>query len=133
MASPNSNDALGLLSAALSASDAASEAKHLRELYNVLAAQPGNVPILFPSILSLLSRANEPMRKWIADVMDLAFCRPTLSIEGRAAREYFQSETLSVNGGWGRCDETAQTRRGRRINLRCTAPCLGRSCHPLHH
>ncbi|SPO49316.1 related to Symplekin [Moesziomyces antarcticus] len=84
MAAPANTDALGLLSAALNSHDKQQEARHLSELYNLLKAQPGNVPILLPSLISLLPKASTSLRTWIAQVMDLAFCRPSLSQDTKA-------------------------------------------------
>lgn len=86
--SAGASDALGLLSAALNAPDPATEAQNLRLLYDLFQRQPGNLPILLPSLVSLVPRSNSAVKKWIADVLDLTFCRPTLSPEGRSAREY---------------------------------------------
>lgn len=86
MAEPT--DALGLLSAALSASDPKVEARHLRQLYDLFQSQPGNIAPLFPSLFPLMGRASEQTKKWIVDVMDLIFCKPTLSPAGRAACEF---------------------------------------------
>lgn len=83
----NNQDALGLLSAALNAQDGASESRHLTQLYTLFQTQPGNLAILLPSLVSLVPRAKEALKRWIADVLDLAFCRATLSSEGRNARE----------------------------------------------
>ncbi|PWN29078.1 hypothetical protein BDZ90DRAFT_238127 [Jaminaea rosea] len=81
----NNQDALGLLSAALNAQDGASESRHLTQLYTLFQTQPGNLAILLPSLVSLVPRAKEALKRWIADVLDLAFCRATLSSEGRNA------------------------------------------------
>lgn len=82
-----SNDALGLLSAALHAPDAEVETQNLSQLFHLFQSQPGNIPILLPSLVSLVPRAKDSLKKWIADVLDLTFCRSTFSSEGRAARE----------------------------------------------
>ncbi|KAJ1025131.1 hypothetical protein NDA16_002637 [Ustilago loliicola] len=84
MAAPANTDALGLLSAALNSSDKNDEAQHLSELYNLLKVQPGNIPILLPSLISLLPKASTSLRAWIAQVMDLAFCRPALAQDTKA-------------------------------------------------
>ncbi|KAJ1042382.1 hypothetical protein NDA11_002419 [Ustilago hordei] len=84
MAAPANTDALGLLSAALNSSDKNEEAQHLSELYNLLKVQPGNIPILLPSLISLLPKASTSLRTWIAQVMDLAFCRPALAQDTKA-------------------------------------------------
>ncbi|KAN0062486.1 hypothetical protein ACQY0O_005017 [Thecaphora frezii] len=83
MASSSSTDALGLLSAALSARNPDDESKALSELYAVLKSQPGNIPILLPSLIGLLSRAGPSLKRWIADVIDLTFCRPLLSPDAK--------------------------------------------------
>ncbi|CAO1637075.1 unnamed protein product [Parajaminaea phylloscopi] len=80
-----SNDALGLLSAALSAPDLTTESHNLAQLFQLFQSQPGNIPIILPSLVSLVPRAKPSLVKWIADVLDLAFCRSTFSSEGRAA------------------------------------------------
>lgn len=85
--SAGSSDALGLLSAALNAADSTAEAHNLRLLYDLFQQQPGNLPILLPSLVSLVPRSSPTVKRWIADVLDLTFCRPTLSSEGRSARE----------------------------------------------
>jgi symplekin len=85
--SAGSSDALGLLSAALNAADSTAEAHNLRLLYDLFRQQPGNLPILLPSLVSLVPRSSPSVKRWIAEVLDLAFCRPTLSSEGRSARE----------------------------------------------
>ncbi|UZJ52231.1 hypothetical protein CBS101457_001551 [Exobasidium rhododendri] len=87
-------DALSLLTAALSASDVSTEAAHLTMLYRVFQSQPGNLQPLFPSLVTLLSRAGESLKKWIVDVIDLAFCRPTLGPQGKASLAVLMPEPL---------------------------------------
>ncbi|PWZ00387.1 hypothetical protein BCV70DRAFT_160633 [Testicularia cyperi] len=82
-AAPSDTDALGLLSAALNSASKEDESQHLTQLYSLLKRQPGNIPILLPSLISLLPKASSSIRTWIADVMDLAFCRPSLSLDTR--------------------------------------------------
>lgn len=94
MAAPANTDALGLLSAALNSSDKQSEARHLSELYNLLKVQPGNIPILLPSLISLLPKASTSLRTWIALVMDLAFCRPALSQDTKATLAIHAPEAI---------------------------------------
>ncbi|KAN0061977.1 hypothetical protein ACQY0O_005972 [Thecaphora frezii] len=79
MASSSSSDARGLLGAALSARNPDDESKALSELYAVFKSQSGNIPILLPSLIGLLSRAGPSLKRWIGDVIDLTFCRPLLS------------------------------------------------------
>lgn len=83
--SSNDNDALGLFSSALHASDPQTEATNLQKLYALFQSQPANLPILLPTLVSLVSRAKPTLKKWIADVLDLTFCRLTISSEGRAS------------------------------------------------
>ena len=80
-------DALSLLTAAISASDEATETHNLRMLYTVFQTQPGNITPLFPTLITLLGRAGDNLRKWIVDYIDLAFCRPTLGPQGKASCE----------------------------------------------
>ena len=94
MAAPANTDALGLLSAALNSSDKQTEARHLNELYNLLKVQPGNIPILLPSLISLLPKASTSLRTWIALVMDLAFCRPALSQDTKATLAVHAPEAI---------------------------------------
>ncbi|SJX64804.1 related to Symplekin [Sporisorium reilianum f. sp. reilianum] len=94
MAAPANTDALGLLSAALNSSDKQNEARHLNELYNLLKVQPGNIPILLPSLISLLPKASTSLRTWIALVMDLAFCRPALSQDTKATLAIHAPEAI---------------------------------------
>ncbi|KAJ9474503.1 Pre-tRNA-processing protein PTA1 [Pseudozyma hubeiensis] len=94
MAAPANTDALGLLSAALNSSDKHDEARHLSELYNLLKVQPGNIPILLPSLISLLPKASSSLRTWIAQVMDLAFCRPALSQDTKATLAVHAPEAI---------------------------------------
>ncbi|EPQ28470.1 uncharacterized protein PFL1_03773 [Pseudozyma flocculosa PF-1] len=94
MASPSSTDALGLLSAALSARTPDAESKALSELYSVLKSQPGNIPILLPSLVGLLSRAGPSLKSWIAEVIDLTFCRPILSPDAKHALSVHLPEAL---------------------------------------
>ncbi|GAC98080.1 cleavage/polyadenylation specificity factor [Pseudozyma hubeiensis SY62] len=94
MAAPANTDALGLLSAALNSSDKHDEARHLSELYNLLKVQPGNIPILLPSLISLLPKASTSLRTWIAQVMDLAFCRPALSQDTKATLAVHAPEAI---------------------------------------
>ncbi|PWN49146.1 hypothetical protein IE53DRAFT_160920 [Violaceomyces palustris] len=96
MASPSSNDVLGLLSAALSAKDPLDEGKYLLELYNLLKTQPGNIPILFPSLVSLLPRVQPTFKVWISQVMDLAFCRPLLGPEAKSNLAPHAPEAISL-------------------------------------
>ena len=94
MAAPANTDALGLLSAALNSSDKQDEARHLSELYDLLKIQPGNIPILLPSLISLLPKAGSSLRTWIAQVMDLAFCRPALSQDTKATLAVHAPEAI---------------------------------------
>ncbi|SPO30932.1 related to Symplekin [Ustilago trichophora] len=94
MAAPANTDALGLLSAALNSSDKQDEARHLSELYDLLKVQPGNIPILLPSLISLLPKAGTSLRTWIAQVMDLAFCRPALSQDTKATLAIHAPEAI---------------------------------------
>lgn len=94
MAAPANTDALGLLSAALNSSDKQDEARHLSELHNLLKLQPGNIPILLPSLISLLPKASTSLRTWIAQVMDLAFCRPALSQDTKATLAVHAPEAI---------------------------------------
>lgn len=94
MAAPANTDALGLLSAALNSSDKQDEARHLSELYDLLKVQPGNIPILLPSLISLLPKASTSLRTWIAQVMDLAFCRPALSQDTKATLAVHAPEAI---------------------------------------
>ncbi|TKY88669.1 hypothetical protein EX895_002300 [Sporisorium graminicola] len=94
MAAPANTDALGLLSAALNSPDKQNEAHHLNELYNLLQVQPGNIPILLPSLISLLPKASTSLRAWIALVMDLAFCRPALSQDTKATLAIHAPEAI---------------------------------------
>lgn len=96
MAAPANTDALGLLSAALNSSDKNDEAQHLSELYNLLKVQPGNIPILLPSLISLLPKASTSLRTWIAQVMDLAFCRPALAQDTKANLAIHAPEAILV-------------------------------------
>ncbi|EST09306.1 Symplekin C-terminal [Kalmanozyma brasiliensis GHG001] len=94
MAAPANTDALGLLSAALNSSNKQDEARHLDELYHLLKVQPGNIPILLPSLISLLPKASTSLRTWIAQVMDLAFCRPALSQDTKATLAVHAPEAI---------------------------------------
>ena len=94
MAAPSNTDALGLLSAALNSADKQVEARHLSELYDLLKVQPGNIPILLPSLISLLAKASTSLRTWIAQVMDLAFCRPALSQDTKASLALHAPEAI---------------------------------------
>ncbi len=76
-------DALSLFSSALSASSPEVEEAKLQDLYAVFESQPSNLPILFPSIVPLLDRARPAMRRWVVQVMDLAFCKGVINIETR--------------------------------------------------
>lgn len=80
-----SPDALSLFSSALHASDPKVEAENLQQLYTLFQTQPANLPILLPTLVGLVARAKPTLKKWIADVLDLTFCRLTISTEGRAA------------------------------------------------
>jgi symplekin len=97
----SSPDALSLLTAALSATDAATESINLQMLYKVFQSQPGNLPPLFPTLVTLLNRAGENLKKWIVDVIDLTFCRPTLGPQGKASCELwtltYQREGVRYN------------------------------------
>ncbi len=94
MAAPANTDALGLLSAALNSADKQDEARHLAELYHLLRVQPGNIPILLPSLISLLPKASTSLRTWIAQVMDLAFCRPALSQDTKSTLAVHAPEAI---------------------------------------
>lgn len=94
MAAPANTDALGLLSAALNSLDKKDEERHLSELYNLLKVQPGNIPILLPSLISLLPKSGSSLRLWIAQVMDLAFCRPALSQDTKATLAVHAPEAI---------------------------------------
>lgn len=83
----DSPNALSLLSSALSAQDAETESRSLRQLLDLFQSQPGNLPPLFPTLVEMLGRANETLKKWIVDVIDLTFCKTTLSPQGRSNRK----------------------------------------------
>ncbi|KDN53383.1 hypothetical protein K437DRAFT_241987 [Tilletiaria anomala UBC 951] len=91
---PPKQDALALFSSALSAPNADVESRMLGELYALFESQPSNLPILFPSIVPLLDRARETLRKWIVDVMDLAFCKGVINIETRNSLAMYIPEAV---------------------------------------
>jgi symplekin len=83
----SSTDALSLLTAAVSASDPEVEAESLRMLYKVFQTEPHNLPLLFPTLISVIDRASDTLRQWIVDVIDLTFCKPTLGSQTKASCE----------------------------------------------
>lgn len=89
-------DTLALLSAAISATDEATETSNLKALYKVFQTQPGSLPPLFPTLVTLLDRAGEGLKKWIVDVIDLAFCKPTLGPQSKASCECSRSVVGSM-------------------------------------
>lgn len=89
-----SPDALSLLSAALSAQDAATETDSLRQLLTLFQQQPGNLPPLFPSLVSMLGRSSETLKRWIVDVIDLTFCKPSLGPQGRSNLAVYMPEPI---------------------------------------
>lgn len=87
-------DALALLGAALQAQDAKTEERNLRHLYNLFQTQPGNIPPLFPSLLSILHKASPSLKKWIVEVIDLTFCKPVLGPQARSSLAYHMPEPI---------------------------------------
>ncbi|PWN33950.1 uncharacterized protein FA14DRAFT_161557 [Meira miltonrushii] len=87
-------DALALLGAALQAQDAKTEERNLRQLFTLFQSQPGNIPPLFPSLLSILHKASPSLKKWIVEVIDLTFCKPTLGPQARSSLAYHMPEPI---------------------------------------
>lgn len=83
--SSSSEDALSLFSSALHATDPATETNNLQKLYTLFQSQPANLTILLPTLVGLVPRAKPTLKRYIADVLDLTFCRLTISTEGRAS------------------------------------------------
>lgn len=87
-------DALALLGAALQAQDAKTEERNLRQLFTLFQSQPGNIPPLFPSLLSILHKASPSLKKWIVEVIDLTFCKPILGPQARSSLAYHMPEPI---------------------------------------
>lgn len=82
------SDALSLFTAALQAQDAATEQRKLQQLLDIFQQQPGNIPPLFATLVPMLHGSSQTFKKWIVDVIDLTFCKPTLGPQARNNRTW---------------------------------------------
>lgn len=80
-------DALVLIKEALNAPSGVVPESLLRNLYRAFEAQPGTLPLLLPNVLPLFDRP-EPVRTWVLNYMDLAFCRGVLTMDARRTRKF---------------------------------------------
>ncbi|CAO1637381.1 unnamed protein product [Sympodiomycopsis kandeliae] len=82
--SASQEDALTLFSTALNASSSKeTESTSLKKLITLFQTQPSNLSILLPTLVQILPRSKPSIKSWIVDVLDLTFCRWTVSVEGR--------------------------------------------------
>ncbi|KAI8450422.1 Symplekin tight junction protein C terminal-domain-containing protein [Phakopsora pachyrhizi] len=75
------NDCLSLFSSAISSQPGSLEQRRtLNRLKDLIESNPSYLPILYPSLLSLINSnsINQVYRRWVSSIIVLAICRPNL-------------------------------------------------------
>lgn len=92
--SSNANDCLALLSKAVSSPDPVDRKRLLGRLIKVLETSPGFLPILYGTFMGMLGGpvgSEGAVRRWVADLMELAVCRGIVGPDQRMQRRPFPS------------------------------------------
>ncbi|EGG01151.1 uncharacterized protein MELLADRAFT_117867 [Melampsora larici-populina 98AG31] len=100
MTSSSSNDALLLFSTAISSSpNSIQQRKTLIQLKNQFDSNPALLPILYPSLLSLISsQSNHPsIKKWVSSIIELAICRPNLNLSSDQRLQIIIQSTETIH------------------------------------
>ncbi|KAG0140155.1 hypothetical protein CROQUDRAFT_665580 [Cronartium quercuum f. sp. fusiforme G11] len=91
------NDCLALFSAAISAPPSSIQQRNeLAKLKSQFHSNSAILPILYPSLLSLINQPNSNihLRKWVAGIIELAVCRPNHNNDQRLQLILQSTETI---------------------------------------
>ncbi|KAH9823539.1 Symplekin tight junction protein C terminal-domain-containing protein [Melampsora americana] len=98
--SSSSNDALLLFSNAISSPpNSLQQRKTLIQLKSQFDSNPALLPILYPSLLSLISsQSNHPsIKKWVSSIIELAICRPNLNLSSDQRLQIIIQSTETIH------------------------------------